>query len=122
MQPYKGMDEEKGKGLNAISWPERQPRMCGELFFELQIYEVSLHPSLPVHCLVTFVHLAPHGSCQNSLICPPKLPCCSRASPINSPFLQFLPHPAATADIPEETEHSMSCSKAIYFAMIGKLC
>lgn len=120
MQPYKGMDEEKGKGLNGISWPEHQPRMCGELFFELQIYEVSLHPSLPVHCLITFVHLALHGSCQ-VLMCPPELPCCSRASPANSPFLQFLPHPAATVDIPEETEHSTPCRKDIYFAMIGKL-
>lgn len=61
MQPYKGTDEEKGEGLNAIRRPECQPRMCGELFFELQIYEVSLHPSVPVHCLVTFVHLVLRG-------------------------------------------------------------
>ena len=57
MQPYKGMDEERGKGLNTINWPENQPRMCAELFFELQIYEVSLQPFLLVHCLVAFVHL-----------------------------------------------------------------
>lgn len=57
MQPYKGTDEDRGKGLNAISWPECQPRTCAELFLELQIYEVSLHPSLLVHCLVAFVHL-----------------------------------------------------------------
>lgn len=61
MQPYEGIDEKKGKGLNAISWPERQPRMCGELFYELQIYEVSLHPSLSVHCWVTFEHLVLRG-------------------------------------------------------------
>lgn len=50
MQSNEGMDEEKGKGLNAISWSEHQPRICGEQFYEFCIYEVT--SSFSLKCIV----------------------------------------------------------------------
>lgn len=41
MQPDKGIDKERGKGLNTISCPESQPRTRAELFSELQTHAHS---------------------------------------------------------------------------------
>lgn len=41
MQPDKGIDKERGKGLNTISCPESQSRTRAELFSELQTHAHS---------------------------------------------------------------------------------
>lgn len=102
MQPYKGTDEERGKGLNTISWPEHQPSMCAELFFELQTYR-SVFTSFSLSTLLGCFR-SPRSVWLMSGAGPPTRTSMLLACQVIAPSAIPPPCPAATADIPHETE------------------